>query len=1059
MGRNKKFKLTFHNSLSQRSEPSEELRHKSTCFTSAAGQVRVSTSIISTMSMNSDIPSLLNSDHNTDPISLACDDEDELLEQAYMDHLDQVSVEPERSRRKRTAGDEPLTLWLPERERYLEELINLEGRGRNTSDICSTCLSDSEERKHKAIYECLDCFGRQLQCKGCIVAEHSTNPLHRIREWNGVFFVKTKLKALGLRIQLGHARGERCANPEPCPSDNFTVIDTHAIHSLSLDFCGCGHSSQLHTVQLLRHRFYPATTRNPKTATTFRALEVFELLSYASKVSVFEYYQALSRLTDNTGTDPPNDRYPNLLLSVREWRYLKMMKRSGRGHDPEGPIAATKEGDCAVLCPACPHPDKNLSEGWENAPPEKSWLYGLFLGIDANFRLKRKHVSNDRVDPDLGQGFAYFVEEKQYKAYLEKHKDGTEPKSTCSRHDAVNLSNTKPGQSHAATGVGTIECARHNMKRPNAVGDLQFGERYCNMDYLFWRSLFTSKLKVINVSYDIACQWSINLRRRMFELDHEFFVYNGQTYIKFLVPKFHLPAHVVACRTRFSFNFTVGVGRTDGEAPERGWAEVNPLAASTKEMGPGSRRDTLDAHFGDYNWRKVIGMGPTLLRKLRAAANDMADQTIAHEELTASLPPETILEWTKEVEAWEKDPQPDSKKPTPYDVKVQLPTQAAVRLQMAESEASDLASGKDIALDVNITPSVLIATGLDLEAEQRSIKADTSKVWLHSQDRQKTRLQLRNNALSRKIAFWTARQQLYIPTVVVLRRMDAQAAQGRTSPLPVHEFPLWLPSQIKSQVAFDTRLGEIEWELRKAQADEALEGVRRNLQIRSYLFKFKDQNVRGQHANTRARNAIATVQARIDACAEEYRAAHTALLSLGTLLGRVGWQDQLRPLAAEDIRQISGEDGVGQGSQHLSWIWKTRGVAGMGENDEVFRDTFRIEWYKSRARAMRFTEEVALLVEEMERVLRFFKWQQESWRAKAEHWSQSAVGGTPRGEGLQAYAERQAALRGDLSAHFSKMWLPLKSYIEQAHQRIAAAALGTSHVIVLAGPSEHVSLS
>ena len=28
----------------------------------------------------------------------------------------------------------------------------------------------------------------------------------------------------------------------------------------------------------------------------------------------------------------------------------------------------------------------------------------------------------------------------------------------------------------AATGVGTVDCARHNMKLPNAVGDLQKGE-------------------------------------------------------------------------------------------------------------------------------------------------------------------------------------------------------------------------------------------------------------------------------------------------------------------------------------------------------------------------------------------------------------------------------------------------------------------------------------------------------------------------------------------------------------------------------------------------------
>ena len=43
------------------------------------------------------------------------------------------------------------------------------------------------------------------------------------------------------------------------------------------------------------------------------------------------------------------------------------MKQAGWGHDPVG-VAATKEGECAVECPACPHPGKNLPEGWEKAP-------------------------------------------------------------------------------------------------------------------------------------------------------------------------------------------------------------------------------------------------------------------------------------------------------------------------------------------------------------------------------------------------------------------------------------------------------------------------------------------------------------------------------------------------------------------------------------------------------------------------------------------------------------------------------------------------------------------
>jgi hypothetical protein len=55
---------------------------------------------------------------------------------------------------------------------------------------------------------------------------------------------------------------------------------------------------------------------------------------------------------------------------VREWRHLKMLKRSGRGHDPAG-VKNTQEGECAVLCPACPQPGKNMPSGWEAAPPEQ----------------------------------------------------------------------------------------------------------------------------------------------------------------------------------------------------------------------------------------------------------------------------------------------------------------------------------------------------------------------------------------------------------------------------------------------------------------------------------------------------------------------------------------------------------------------------------------------------------------------------------------------------------------------------------------------------------------
>ena len=116
-------------------------------------------------------------------------------------------------------------------------------------------------------------------------------------------------------------------------------------------------------------------------------------------------------------------------------------------------------------------------------------------------------------------------------------------------------------------------------------------------------------LRTFLVSYDIACQWSKNFFSRIEKINRQMGALGRESDIRFVVPKFHLPAHIPSCQTRFAFMFTPGAGLGDGEAPERGWADSNPLGPSTREMGPGSRRDTLDLNFGDYNWGKYITLG------------------------------------------------------------------------------------------------------------------------------------------------------------------------------------------------------------------------------------------------------------------------------------------------------------------------------------------------------------------------------------------------------------------------------------------------------------------
>lgn len=111
-----------------------------------------------------------------------------------------------------------------------------------------------------------------------------------------------------------------------------------------------------------------------------------------------------------------------------------MLKRSGRGHVPGG-ARNIEAGACALLCPACPQPGKNLPSGgdWRAAPREKRFLYALFLAIDANFRMRRKQVSSEEVDPGLNNGAAFYSEVKAYMAHVGQHWDmEQEVSSRCS---------------------------------------------------------------------------------------------------------------------------------------------------------------------------------------------------------------------------------------------------------------------------------------------------------------------------------------------------------------------------------------------------------------------------------------------------------------------------------------------------------------------------------------------------------------------------------------------------------------------------------------------------
>lgn len=191
--------------------------------------------------------------------------------------------------------------------------------------------------------------------------------------------------------------------------------------------------------------------------------------------------------------------------------------------------------------------------------------------------------------------------------------------------------------------------------------------RYSNMDYIFASGIQTFlALTTILISYDIACQWFVNLYSRV--ANHWPAKLKIPETIKLIpaIPKLHEPMHEAKNHQTFSLNFVPGAGLSDMEVPERFWSPHNPLSNSTKVQGPGSRHDILDDHFGFWNWLKYVSMGLTLVHRYRNAVANRNLQTEAHRGLTDSLDAEVVAAWEKMCYEWDRDSFPKTKT-NPYE--------------------------------------------------------------------------------------------------------------------------------------------------------------------------------------------------------------------------------------------------------------------------------------------------------------------------------------------------------------------------------------------------------
>ena len=326
--------------------------------------------------------------------------------------------------------------------------------------------------------------------------------------------------------------------------------------------------------------------------------------------------------------------------------------------------------------------------------------------------------------------------------------------------------------------------------------------------------------------------------------------------------------------------------------------------------------------------------------------------------------------------------------------------------------------------------------------------------------------------LRTRLRAWEQLLPIYMPGLLqyetdLAKGNSAASPNPNQSPHP-EDSMVWLPSRIatteRARVC-SPGLAQIEARLRSGQCRDALENVRQVLRLKSRMVEFKNKQVRGQREGLRSRTIINRVHERARASAEKYRAARKAIYDLE---GAGEWEEAFKVLEDSDVRGYqdpnrlrprkgrqgvwedgqepegvpstendegitlynevrSKRDGTGETRRTLSWIWTTPRAASSEDGGD---DILRVEWAKSRARAARAREEVMLLKEEMNRVLKYLEWKSEWWRQRADTRS-----GLPKdlAEGVRAYAQDQADVQTALRIHFRRLWdTPLQTSEENA---------------------------
>jgi hypothetical protein len=132
-------------------------------------------------------------------------------------------------------------------------------------------------------------------------------------------------------------------------------------------------------------------------------------------------------------------------------------------------------------------------------------------------------------------------------------------------------------------------------------------------DHALARALDTRSFDGIQpvLAYDSACSYSVNINSRFAtNLPHQL---DTVKKISFTIDSLHVHDHIDRCMYLYSTNYRDGTGHFHASGCEQFWSEHNQGGPQTRQMTRGGRHDKHIQMIHDWNLKKVVGMGISIL--------------------------------------------------------------------------------------------------------------------------------------------------------------------------------------------------------------------------------------------------------------------------------------------------------------------------------------------------------------------------------------------------------------------------------------------------------------